>query len=413
MALFNDPRSPVPRGQALSILIGASVMLSLSMGMRQSMGLFMGPITQELRLTAADYTFAIAVQNMMWGVSQPFIGMLADRFGCRPVTLAGVALYVGGLWLTQAATDWWGLTLGSGALIGIALSCTASSIAMSASARAVPESARSLMLGIVSAAGSMGTLFVAPLAQGLIVHYGWHVAMAAFIALAAAMLPAAVMAGKADRIRRGALGANENATLRGVLREASGHGGYIILASAFFVCGLQLVFITTHLPTYLAICGMDPMLSAEALALVGGFNVLGSYILGWLGGRYPKQVLLGLVYILRSIALGAYFVMPVSTASTLIFAAAMGMLWLGVIPLVNGLVAQIFGLRYMATLTGIAFFSHQIGSFLGSWGGGLIFDLMGSYDRAWQIGVAIGLIAGTVQIFMDDTPTPRMAAMRA
>lgn len=406
-------RDKAERTQVWSILLGASVMLSLSMGMRQSMGLFMGPITRDLALTAADFTLAIAVQNMMWGLTQPFIGMLADRFGCRPVALFGVLLYVGGLTVTMHATGAGGLTLGAGVLIGTALSCTASSIAMSAGARAVPESARSMVLGIVSAAGSMGTFVAAPLAQGLIVSHGWTFALIGFIALAAAMLPAAFMAGGADRLRRGPSGLNENATLRGVLTEASQHGGYIILASAFFVCGLQLVFITTHLPTYLAICGMDPMLSAEALATVGGFNVLGSYLCGWLGGRYPKQVLLGVIYILRSVCLGLYFVLPVSTASTLLFAAAMGLLWLGVIPLINGLVAQIFGTRYMATLTGIAFFSHQIGSFLGAWGGGLIFDLLGSYDRAWQIGVAIGLFAGTVQIFMDDTPTPRMAALAA
>ena len=177
------------------------------------------------------------------------------------------------------------------------------------------------------------------------------------------------------------------------------------------MCGLQLVFLTTHLPTYLALCGLDPMLSAQALATIGMFNVAGSYLFGWLGGIYPKQVLLGLVYILRSLAIAAYFMAPASPFSTLAFAAAMGTLWLGVIPLVNGLVAQIFGLRYMATLTGIAFFSHQVGSFLGAWGGGLLYDALGSYDRAWQSAVVVGLIAGIAQIFMDDRPTPRLVAM--
>ena len=180
------------------------------------------------------------------------------------------------------------------------------------------------------------------------------------------------------------------------------------MAVAFFVCGLQLVFLTTHLPTFLANCGQDPMLSASALATIGMFNVLGSYLLGWLGGKYPKHILLGIVYILRSLAITVYFMMPVSEASTLVFAAIMGMLWLGVAPLVNGLVAQIFGLRYMATLTGVAFFSHQVGSFLGAWGEGVLYDMLGSYELAWQLGVAIGLMAGIAQMMMDDRPTPRM-----
>jgi predicted MFS family arabinose efflux permease len=185
------------------------------------------------------------------------------------------------------------------------------------------------------------------------------------------------------------------------------------MSAAFFVCGLQLVFLTTHLPTFLANCGQDPMLSAQALATIGGFNVAGCYLLGWLGGRFPKHILLGIVYLLRSLAITAYFLLPVSPASTLVFAAIMGTLWLGVAPLVNGLVAQIFGLRYMATLTGIAFLSHQVGSFLGAWGGGLLYDALGSYDLAWQLGVAIGLIAGVAQLFMDDRPTPRMAQAAA
>jgi len=185
------------------------------------------------------------------------------------------------------------------------------------------------------------------------------------------------------------------------------------MAIAFFVCGLQLVFITTHLPAYLALCGQSPQLSATALAVIGGFNAIGCYLLGWLGGKFPKQYLLGGVYILRSLFIIVYFSSPATPTSTVIFAAAMGLLWLGTAPLVSGLIAQIFGLGYMATLSGVAFFSHQLGSFIGAWGGGLIFDAMGSYDLAWQIGVAIGVSAGIAQLFMDDRPTPRMATAAA
>jgi predicted MFS family arabinose efflux permease len=391
------------RAQMLSILIGASVMLSLTMGMRQSLGLFMGPITRDLGITAADFTFAIAIQNITWGLTQPFFGAAADRWGHRPIMLLGAIVYAAGLYLTMIATGAMALTIGSGLLIGVALSCGGASLAMSASARAVPERARSLVLGIVSAAGSLGTVLAAPMAQSLIVAYGWHFALVGFLGLAAAMLPACFLAGGVDRIpsapaRRG------EATLGGVLREAARHRGFLVMTAAYFVCGLQLVFLTTHLPTYLAICGMDPMLSAEALSVIGFFNVLGSWLFGWLGGRYPKHVLLGLIYIVRSAALAIYFALPATPATTLLFAATMGTLWLGVVPLVSGLVAHMFGVRFMATLTGVAFLSHQIGSFLGAWGGGLIFDALGSYDRAWQIGVAIGLLAGAAQILLHESP---------
>src|SRR5579864_2855455 len=194
-------------------------------------------------------------------------------------------------------------------------------------------------------------------------------------------------------------------SLGAVLRAASRHRGYVTMSVAFFVCGLQLVFLTTHLPTYLALCGQDPMLSAQALAAIGMFNVVGCYVLGWLGGRYSKPLLLGLVYVLRSIAITAYFVLPASPATTLLFAAVMGFLWLGVGPLVQALVAQMFGLRFMATLSGIAFASHQVGSFLGAWGGGLIYDRFGSYDHAWQLAVIIGLIAGCAQMLTNDQPS--------
>ena len=398
------------RRRSLSILLGASVMLSLALGMRQSLGLFMGPVTRDLGISAAEFTFAIAVQNITWGVTQPFIGALADRVGVRPVTILGTVLYLAGLGLMLTTGSALGMIVGPGLLVGTALSCTASALAMSASARAVPETRRSLVLGIVSAAGSLGTFLVAPMAQTLIVGHGWQVAAVAFLVLAAAMLPAGFLAGGADRLPAPPA-KRAGATLVGVLKEASRHRAFLVMSGAYFVCGLQLVFLTTHLPTYLAICGMDPMLSAEALAVIGFFNILGSWLFGWLGGRYPKHVLLGLIYILRSLFLAAYFALPASPSSTLAFAAAMGTLWLGVVPLVSGLVAQMFGLRFMATLVGVAFFSHQVGSFLGAWGGGLIYDALGSYDRAWQIGVAIGLIAGIAQIVLHDA-RPRSGAAR-
>jgi MFS family permease len=388
--------------QTRLILIGAAVLLSLGMGIRQSFGLFLTPVTRDLALTAADFTLAVAVQNIVWGISQAPIGAIADRFGLRVTMMAGAAIYVIGLAVMAAAGGALALIV-SGVLIGVALSCVASSLAMTAVARTVSDERRSQTLGMVAAAGSLGTLLIPLATQALLARQAWQIGALFFLVLAAAMLPAAFWAGGADRMPgRGAA----KTTMRAVIGQAARHRPFLVMSGAYFVCGLNLVFLTTHLPTYLAICGQDPMLSAEALAVIGGMNCIGSLAAGWLGARYPKHILLGLLYILRAAVFTAYFVMPPTPASTLVFAAAMGMLWLSVAPLVSGLVAEMFGTRYMSTLLGIAFVMHQVGSSLGAWGGGLIFDVTGSYDRAWQIGVLIGFTAGIVQILAGG-PTRR------
>ena len=250
------------------------------------------------------------------------------------------------------------------------------------------------------------------MADFLIKADGWRTGLFAFVALALVMIPAALIGGGADKLPN-STAQDRTLTFGGALAEAGGHSGYVVMACAYFVCGLQLVFLTTHLPTYLASCGMDPGYGAWALALIGGFNIISSWGFGWLGDRYPKRLLLGALYLLRSLTLAVYFMFPPTPVTTLLFAAAMGMLWLGVIPLVNGLVAQIFGLRYLSTLTGVAFLGHQAGSFFGAWGGGYIFDLLGSYDLAWKLAVLIGMIAGTAQLLMNDRPTARVAAAQA
>jgi MFS family permease len=376
------------------ILIGAALLMTLGMGLRQSLGLFLTPVTRDLALTAADFTLAIAIQNIVWGLSQAPVGAIADRFGLRITMMAGAAIYVAGLGVMAAARGEIALIL-SGVLIGVALSCTASSLALTAAARAVSEQRRSTMLGVVSAGGSLGTLLVPLATQGILAGHAWQLGVLFFLVLAAAMLPAAFFAGGADAMQRQG---GAKTSMREMLGQAARHRGFLVMSGAYFVCGLNLVFLTTHLPSYLAICGQDPMLSAEAIAVIGGMNSIGSLAAGWLGGRYPKHILLGLLYILRAFVFVAYFTMPPTPATTLLFAAAMGMLWLSVAPLVSGLVAEMFGTRYMATLLGISFVMHQVGSSLGAWGGGLIFDTTGSYDYAWKIGVAIGFAAGVVQI---------------
>jgi predicted MFS family arabinose efflux permease len=259
---------------------------------------------------------------------------------------------------------------------------------------------RSTVLGIVSAAGSLGALMAAPMGQILNEDYGWRTGLVGFVVLSLALLPAAWFAGKVDRIPLPAPAQDEigNSSAAVAVKIAFGNASFLVMAVAYFVCGMQLVFITTHLPSYLAICGMDPMLSAQTLGVIGGFNVLGSLFFGWAGGRWNKLALLGAIYFSRSLALAWYFMLPPTPATTLLFGAMMGFLWLGVGPLVAGAVAEMFGLKWQAMIQGLAFMSHQLGSFLGAFGGGLIYDALGSYTLAWRIGVAAGLAGGIIQV---------------
>jgi len=297
-------------------------------------------------------------------------------------------------------------------MVGVAQACTTSSITANISARVIAPTRQTLAFGILSAAGSVGTMVIAPVAAYVLNADGWRAGLWVFAIIAVAMLPAAFVGSGADRLpnRRAT---DRDLTLRSALDEAGRHSGYVVMSLAFFVCGLQLAFLTTHLPTYLAQCGMDPSYGAIAFMLIGGFNIAGSWGFGWLGDRYPKRLLLGGIYLLRSTALAIFFSYPPTPLTVVVFAAIMGGLWLGVLPLVNGLVVQIFGLSFLSTLIGIAFLSHQVGSFLGAWGGGYLFDLMGSYDLTWKIGVLVGLVAGTMQLLMNDRPTARIAAQSA
>ena len=398
---------------ALPILIGAAVMLTLSMGVRQCFGLIMQPLTRDIAITVADFTLAIAVQNLAWGFLQPVAGALAVRHGFRTVMLAGAVLYVLGLLVLVLAQGLTGVVIGAGGLIGAALACTASGIALAVASRAVAESLRSVALGAVTAAGSLGALLAAPIGQTLANDFGWRAGVLGFLLLALGMLPAAWFAGRVDAVPlpRQEAGDVSGAT---ALRLACTNLPFMVMTLAYFVCGMQLIFITVHLPTYLSICGMDPMLSAEALGVIGIFNVFGSLFFGWAGGRWSKGALLGAIYLARSAVLGWYFVLPPTPTGTLAFAAAMGFLWLGVAPLVAGMVAEMFGLRWQAMIQGIAFMSHQVGSFIGAFGGGVLFDWLGSYDLAWRLAVAMGLTVGIVQVaFALWRPPSRTAAAPA
>jgi predicted MFS family arabinose efflux permease len=400
----------------LPILIGASLLLSVAMGIRQSLGIFLQPLTHDVGISVSDFTLAVALQNLAWGFLQPIAGALTVRHGFRLVMVIGALSYVTGLVLLATAQGFLSIVIGAGVLIGLALACTGSAIANAVAARAVSTAMRSTMLGFVSAAGSLGTLLAAPIGEVLSQDYGWRIGIAGFCLLAALLVPAAWAAGRVDRIpvapNTGATDIDES-TAATAVRVALSNPSFVVMTCAYFVCGMQLVFITTHLPSYLAICGMDPMLSAEALGVIGGFNALGSLFFGWAGGRWNKLALLGGIYITRSLTLAWYFMLPPTPTTTLIFAGVMGFLWLGVSPLVSGSIVEMFGLRWQAMIAGIAFSSHQLGSFLGAYGGGLTFDTTGSYDLAWHIGVSLGLTGGIVQVafaLLRPTPPPMLAA---
>lgn len=382
---------------SLPILLGASLMLSLAMGLRQSLGLFMPPLTREVGISVGDFTLAVAVQNLAWGLLQPLAGAWAARLGMRWLMVGGALLYALGLALLASAGGLVGVMLGAGVFIGAALACNGSALALAAASRPVPLALRSTVLGIVSAAGSVGAMVAAPFGQGLAMAFGWRAGVWGFAALALLMVPAAWLAGRVDKLPLPPQ-PGQGDSARAALGVALRHPLFVVLAITYFVCGMQLVFLTTHLPSYLDVCGMDPMLSAQALALIGGFNVLGSLFFGWAGGRYNKQALLGCIYMLRSLMFVWYFHTQPTASSTLAFAAIMGFLWLGVAPLVSGWIAQTFGLRWQAMLAGVAFCCHQLGSFLGAFGGGLAYDLLGSYTLAWQVGAGLGIAAGIVQL---------------
>lgn len=384
---------------ALPILAGAAIMLTISMGLRQSLGIFLQPLTKDIAISVSSFTLAIAVQNLAWGFLQPVAGALTVRWGYRSIMLFGAVLYIVGLALMAAAQGFLAIMIGAGVLIGASMACTGPAIAMAVAARSVSTAVRSTVLGIVSAAGSIGALMAAPIGQILNEGYGWRIGIAGFVVMSLIMLPMAWMAGKTDKEPTPTT-ANEigDTSAKAAAITAFSNASFVVMTAAYFVCGMQLIFITTHLPSYLEICGMDPMLSAQTLGVIGGFNVLGSLFFGWAGGRWSKQVLLGLIYVSRSIVLAWYFMAPPTTTGTLVFGALMGFLWLGVGPLMQGAIVEMFGLKWQAMIGGLAFMNHQLGSFLGAYGGGLIYDALGSYTLAWQIGVSIGLTAGIVQI---------------
>lgn len=391
------------------VLTCGTIILFISFGARNIFGLLLDPMTISLGWTAADFSFAIALQAFLWGITTPITASLADRFGTARMVGLGGALYAAGLALMSMVQTPMHMNLTSGLMLGLGLSATGFPIILAAVTKRIDAKRRSLFLGIGSAAGSSGQLALVPLGQYFIGDYGWVTAVIVFACIVAIIVPLS-WALVEPRREAPAADAAPQQKLGEALREAMGHRGFILLTTGYFVCGFQVLFLGTHLPKFLTEAGQSPWVGATALSLIGLFNIIGTLSWGALGGRYPQKYLLTSIYLLRSSVLIVFILLPITPLSTYIFSAAIGLLWLATVPLTSGLVAQIFGIRYMATLTGVVFFSHQLGSFFGAWLGGKLFTETGSYDTVWWIAIGLGLIAAALHYPIDDKPVVRAQA---
>lgn len=382
------------------VLVAGSLILVLSMGVRATSGIFLQPMTMAHGWSREAYSFAIAVQNLAWGLGSPFFGAIADKYGAGRTVAVAAVLYALGLGWMAYAPDVLQLSLSAGVITGLGISGTSVGIIHAVMARAVAPEKRSLALGLGSAASSLGQFLMLPVGQGLIDGVGWQMALVAHALLAALIVPLA--AGVAGKAAGAAIQGAQS--LGAALREASRDGSFHLLFWGYFVCGFQVVFIALHLPPYVVDKGLPANVGGIALALVGLFNIAGSLGAGWLGGRFAKKYLLSFIYAARSVVIVLFLLAPLTPLSVYLFAAAMGLLWLSTVPLTNGLVGFRYGVKYMAMLAGIVFLGHQLGSFLGAWLGGVIFDRTGSYDVAWALMIAAGVYAAIVHLPIREAP---------
>ena len=385
--------STPPQFRWVMIMLSAAALVSVTFGVRQVFGLFLVPISTALDGSIQIFSLAIAVQNLIWGLSSPFFGAAADRFGAWRVAACGVMIYAIGLLSMAFFVTESGIFFGQ-ILIGMGLGSAGISIAVGAVARAAPPEKRSLAMGLVTSFGSFGQFALVPVAQIMMNEHGWQFAIVVLSAIVASMV--AVTLGM--RVPVGGARPLEGITQSAgsALRQATGSRDYILLTIGFFVCGLQLVFITTHLPTYLQDAGLSAEIASWSLALIGLFNIIGAFMCGWLGGIVSKKKTLAIVYLLRGLIIAAFISLPASPAMALFFGAAMGLLWLGTIPLTSGLILAFFGPRHLSMLYGLVFLSHQIGSFAGAWLGGIWYDIFGNYEAMWWLNAAAGFFAFAV-----------------
>ena len=380
-----------PQYRWVLIMLSGAALVSITLGIRQVFGLFLIPISTELNSGVQIFSLAIAVQNLVWGASSPLFGAVADKYGAWRVAAFGLLVFAAGLLSMAMVVNEAGIFLGQ-ILIGIGIGSAGISIAVGAVDRAAPPAKRSLAMGLVTSFGSFGQFALVPVTQIFMTEHGWQFALVMLSALSASMIAVSLglrtPAGRASPPVEGAV-----LTTGAALRQATSSRDYILLTVGFFVCGLQLVFITTHLPTYLRDAGLSAEIAGWSLSLIGLFNIVGAFICGWLGGVMSKKKALASVYLLRGLGIVAFITVPASPFMALFFGAAMGLLWLGTIPLTSGLIVTFFGPRHLSMLYGLVFFSHQIGSFVGAWLGGLWYDMFGNYEAMWWLNAAAGLFA--------------------
>ena len=386
------------------VLSCGTLILLISFGLRQNLGLYMGVVSTDLGWDRQVFAFALAFQSLVWGVSTPFFGWIADRFGPARVIAAGGLLYACGLFVMSRAGAPLDATIGIGVLTGFGMSMTGFPIVLSVVSRMADPERRSIFLGIASAGGSSGQLILVPVGQWLISDYGWTVSLAIIAVAVALVVPLSAALAGGNRF-----GAAESSNQRigEALGEAGRHFGYKLLIAGYFVCGFQTMFIGAHLPAYLADLGQPPWLAATGIALIGGFNIIGCIVWGNLGARYSMKYLLAIIYLARAVFMAVFMLVPIGPVSVIVFASAMGLLWLATVPLTTGIVARIFGTKFLATLVGLTFLGHQVGSFLGIWLGGIVYDAMGNYDAIFWGGVVLGVIATGLHMPIDDRPLRR------
>jgi MFS family permease len=394
----------------LVVLLCGGIILTLSLGTRHSFGLYLQPMTLDLGWSRQTFAIAIAIQNLVYGLATPFAGMITDKYGATRVLVGGTILYAIGLALMAYTQTGWDFVLSAGLLVGVGLSCSGFAIVFGVVGRAFPPEKRTMALGIAGAAGSFGQFVMLPYSQVLINHIGWHSALLICAVTVMLILPLSTALAEVRRIEGSSV---QKQSIPEALREAFGHSGFVLLCSGYFVCGFQLMFISVHFPAYMIDQRMTPETGMMALALIGLFNIFGSYTWGWLGNRYTKKYVLSALYFTRAAAFAIFILVPVTPLSVYLFGATIGFLWLGTVPVTSGLIAHIFGVKYLATLTGMAFLFHQVGSFLGVWIGGYLFDTTGSYRLMWLLTIALGILAGLINLPINDKQIQRPAAALA
>jgi MFS family permease len=393
------------------IIVCGCLMAALSFGPRSALGFFLAPMSQENGWGRDVFSLALAMQNLLWGVAQPFAGAIADRFGALRVLSGGAMMYVLGLMLMANAHSPAMLELSAGALLGFGLSGCSFNVVLAAFGKLLPERWRSLAFGAGTAAGSFGQFLFSPLAVALKDAYGWQGALMTFAGLCLVMLPLSLALATPRNVAAG--GASASQSLKQALAEALAHRSYLLLVLGFFTCGFQLAFITIHMPAYLVDKGLSASVGGWTIAIIGLFNIVGSLSSGWLGGRLPKRYILSVIYFIRALAVLAFISFPVTPLSAILFGAVMGLMWLSTVPPTNGLIAMMFGTRWLAMLAGFAFFSHQVGGFLGVWLGGLAYEHTGSYDVVWWLSILFGVLSALVNLPIVEKPVERLVEARA